>query len=855
MAKDKGFRLLVVNNLHQSVDYQLLYKVFNRIGTVDYVGVGRGRSLGFVKYYDPQDAAKARELLNYTRLNGKNITVMFFDPDHIMHTSSRIIFIKNLDESIGHRELHETFSRYGYVLSCTIEPGGYGFVRYASGEAAQRAIDHLNGVLINDKQVFVATSPLTLVYVKNLSEDTTEIDLSNIFGEFGRITFVVVMRDGDGKSKCFGFVNFHLPDSAAKSIKALNGEIIVNGRQLYVGEARKRLERKHKLKFQYEQSASSFTELGQCSNMQPFEMTSVSLRMPMYPPDGPSLKELHFGQGIPAFPSQKIIMPHRSFRDVLLGDKGLERITLNVTPGSEVILEDIFLNEDMKVNYPSIFKEFHEEYKDQYVCILLLPMSSSHKSSTDLDTIRLRDIYDQIESSGGKLGVICVPTHFHFQAEEDFAIYNPYQQHLRIKFCTSFLHIHIDDSSRLKRIESMFGLPKDPETTYIILGPTIAMRRKVVNIFDSNFIKWHGAEAFPFTTEKIQHLAREDEALRSEKHNLETLLSGPDRDYVISNNLTEVLISDLHRKTVCVLFYEDNLECRNWTEELKKLYDERRDFEVVVVFSITFGHHPDHSVESGNRIHTFWKVFGDMPWLAIPFDDPKCRQLWRIFCCDSYTPKLLIIDSKRKYFVENGFEVLKKTDCGSYPFKDEGVQTSIAAAREKNLSSFLRQEKLIRAGDFDDAGREEFTVSKLFGAPVVLLFLGASEFSDFFAHLRYIQEVYMSTTEWFEIVYIPMMESPPGIVPDRMLVSPCKEYLIPGFHHFFEDAKIQSLGRKFTMALVTFGRFGHYNDRGIMYTNRSEAAYQLFLKTFPFKGNAEKKTFKKFWNLRKKTDD
>lgn len=170
-------------------------------------------------------------------------------------------------------------------------------------------------------------------------------------------------------------------------------------------------------------------------------------------------------------------------------------------------------------------------------------MSSSHKSSTDLDTIRLMDIYDQIESSGGKFKVICIPTHF--QAEEDFSIYNPYQQQLRIQFSMPFCHVDIDDSSCLKRIESMIGLPKDPETTYIILSPAIAMRRKVVTIFDSNFIKWHGAEAFPFTTEKIQQLAREDEALRSKKHDLATLLSVPDRDYVISNDLTEVLPSTM----------------------------------------------------------------------------------------------------------------------------------------------------------------------------------------------------------------------------------------------------------------------------------------------------------------------
>ncbi|KAK1353015.1 hypothetical protein POM88_052853 [Heracleum sosnowskyi] len=556
-------------------------------------------------------------------------------------------------------------------------------------------------------------------------------------------------------------------------------------------------------------------------------------------------------------------MSHTCFRDVLLEDKWLERkklvdskdstkedsykgldrkklnfdiwsikpITLNVTPGSEVILEDIILDEDVRVKDPYFFKEFHEEYKDKYVCMLLLPMSSGHKNSTVLDTIRLRDVYDQIQSSGGNFEVICIP--IHFQAEKDFGIYNPYQQHLRIKSGTSFHHIHIDDYACLKRIESMIGLPKDPETTYIILGPANYFRRKVVTIFDSDFIKWHGAEAFPFTTKKIQQLAREDEALRNNKHDLGTLLSLPDRDFVISNDLTEVPISDLHQKTVCLLFYEDNLECKNWTEKLKKLYEGRLDFEVVVVFSITFGHDPNHSVGFG--------------------------QLWRIFCRDSYTPKLLIIYSEGKYFEENGFEVLKKTGFKSYPFmRDEVVQTSVVAPREKNLSSFLRQKTLICGRDLDYAGKEEFTVSKLFGAPVVLLFLGAPGFCDFLADLRHNQEIGMSTIDGFEIVYIPMMESPSDIVPDWMLVSSCKEQLIPLFHHFFEDKKTQNPGKKFTMALVTFGQFGHYNDRGIIYTNCSEAAYQLFMKTFPFKDNEEEEVFKKIRDeiheQRKKTD-
>lgn len=554
-------------------------------------------------------------------------------------------------------------------------------------------------------------------------------------------------------------------------------------------------------------------------------------------------------------------MPGCSFKDVLLGS--IKPITLNVTPGDEVILENIILDEDERVD-PSIVKGFHEAFKDKSVCLFLLPLSPGHKNSMVLDTMRLWDVYEQVKSSGGKFNVICVPTHV-VHNKNDFEYFNPYQEYFQIQWCTSFHCIPIDDSACLKRMESMIGIPKDLEAAYVILGPMNGLCRKVVTILDSDFIKWHGAEAFPFTTEKMQQLAREDEALWSGKHDLGTLLSLPDRDFVISNNRTEVPISDLHQSTVCLLFYEDTLECRNWTEKLKKLYVARKDFEVVVVFSITFGHDQLLEIKNRRRLLKFWKVFDEMPWLALPPDDPKCRQLWRIFsklCSD--TPKLLIIYSGGKYFEENGFKVLEETGFKNYPFMREEVVWTSVVVREKNLSSFLGRNELIRGRDLYYVDQEKFTVSKLLGGSVVLLFLGVPGFrgfSDLLAglHINHINSA--RAVERFEIVYIPMTESPPEIVPecDWMLVSPCKD-LIPFFHHFFKVEINQNPGKQFTMAMVSFGPFGHYNDRGIIYTNCSKSAYKLFLDTFPFEGKKEKKIFRRLYSAainrpRKKMDD
>lgn len=57
--------------------------------------------------------------------------------------------------------LHDTFAAFGNVLSCKVatdEQGrskGYGFVHYETAEAAENAIKAVNGMLLNDKKVYV----------------------------------------------------------------------------------------------------------------------------------------------------------------------------------------------------------------------------------------------------------------------------------------------------------------------------------------------------------------------------------------------------------------------------------------------------------------------------------------------------------------------------------------------------------------------------------------------------------------------------------------------------------------------------------------------------------------------------
>ena len=81
------------------------------------------------------------------------------------------------------------------------------------------------------------------LYVGNLSYDTTDSGLQNLFEPHGAVQSAQVIMDRDaGRSKGFGFVEMGNDQEAQAAISALNGQE-VTGRALTVNEARPREER------------------------------------------------------------------------------------------------------------------------------------------------------------------------------------------------------------------------------------------------------------------------------------------------------------------------------------------------------------------------------------------------------------------------------------------------------------------------------------------------------------------------------------------------------------------------------------------------------------------------------------
>uniref|UniRef100_A0AAY4EGF2 Polyadenylate-binding protein n=1 Tax=Denticeps clupeoides TaxID=299321 RepID=A0AAY4EGF2_9TELE len=204
---------------------------------------------------------------------GRPVRIMWSQRDPPLRKSGvGNIFIKNLDKSIDDKALYDTFSAFGNILSCKVvcdESGskGYGFVHFETQEAAERAIEKMNGMLLNDRKVFVGrfksrkereaelgarAKEFTRVYIKNFGEDMDDEKLREVFSKYGNAMSIRVMTDDGGKSLGYGFVSFERHEDAQRAVDEMNGKEL-NGRTIYVGRAQTKVERQTELKRRFEQ--------------------------------------------------------------------------------------------------------------------------------------------------------------------------------------------------------------------------------------------------------------------------------------------------------------------------------------------------------------------------------------------------------------------------------------------------------------------------------------------------------------------------------------------------------------------------------------------------------------------------
>ncbi|KAM7480507.1 hypothetical protein LguiA_028720 [Lonicera macranthoides] len=198
-----GAANLFVKNLDPSITSARLEGIFGKFGTILTCKVaeedGKSKGFGFVQFASEDSAISALNALHGTVLAGKTLKAidalngaltgskkLFVGKaqkkaeraELLKHTHEEMmlnrsttenlkalnLYVKNLHVSIDDIKLEEIFSAFGRVTSVKVmrhnngTSKGFGFVSISSPEAAKKAMDSLNGSLVEGRFLYVAVA-------------------------------------------------------------------------------------------------------------------------------------------------------------------------------------------------------------------------------------------------------------------------------------------------------------------------------------------------------------------------------------------------------------------------------------------------------------------------------------------------------------------------------------------------------------------------------------------------------------------------------------------------------------------------------------------------------------------------
>ncbi|KAI6694819.1 hypothetical protein NL676_022529 [Syzygium grande] len=206
----------------------------------------------------------------------------------------------------------------------------------------------------------------------------------------------------------------------------------------------------------------------------------------------------------------------------------------------------------------------------------------------------------------------------------------------------------------------------------------------------------------------------EQEEAARRNQSLTSLLVHESRDFVVSSNGNQVLVTELEGKTVGLYFsLSVDRSCADFTPKLLEVYEKLKDkgesFEIVQI--------PLDDDEA-----SFNQSFGSMPWFSLPLKDNKCEKLVRYFKL-STLPTLVIIGQDGKTLHFNVAETVEEHGVMTYPFTPEKFAELAEIEKKREESQTL--ELILVSGDLDFVIGKDGTkipVSDLVGKTVLLYF-------------------------------------------------------------------------------------------------------------------------------------
>lgn len=161
--RKSGVGNVFIKNLDRSIDNKAMYDTFSAFGNILSCKVaqdenGSSKGYGFVHFETEEAANKSIEKVNGMLLNGKKVYVGRFIPrkerEKELGEKAKLftnVYVKNFGEDLSEEQLRGMFEKYGKITSYKImnkddgKSKGFGFVAFESPEAAEAAVEALNG--------------------------------------------------------------------------------------------------------------------------------------------------------------------------------------------------------------------------------------------------------------------------------------------------------------------------------------------------------------------------------------------------------------------------------------------------------------------------------------------------------------------------------------------------------------------------------------------------------------------------------------------------------------------------------------------------------------------------------------
>ncbi|XP_039160723.1 probable nucleoredoxin 1 isoform X1 [Eucalyptus grandis] len=302
-------------------------------------------------------------------------------------------------------------------------------------------------------------------------------------------------------------------------------------------------------------------------------------------------------------------------------------------------------------------------------------------------------------------------------------------------------------------------------------------------------------------------------------HDVQSLLSSPDRDFLIRNNGDQVKVDSLKGKKLGLYFSASWCgPCHRFTPILAEVYDElspKGDLEIIFISA-----DKDEGSFSG--------YFSKMPWLAIPFSDlDKRNSLDELFKVRGI-PHLVILDGTGTVLTDSGVAIVREYGVEGHPFTPERIKELKDQEEAARINQSLTSLLVHGSRNFVvSSNRNQVPVTELEGKTVGLYFSLSVHRAcvDFTPKLLEVYEKLKARGESFEIVQIPLDDDEASF--NQSFGS------MPWLSLPFKDKKCKKLVRYFELStlptLVIIGQ-----DGKTVHANVAETVEEHGIATYPF---------------------